>query len=221
MVNKVYSIEGNIGSGKTTLLKILQAHPDFKDVVFVREPVDRWQTVIDNTGSNILEKFYSDKKQYAYPFQELTLMTRFAAIKKAIKNNPGKTIIIERSIWTDKQVFAQMLFDSGDIEDMMFQVYKENFKVIEEDFIVDGFIYMDTNPDKCMERVSKRNRTGETIPLVYLKRCKSYHDDWLNNSLEPNLNNVLKISTSVEFETTPKTLDEIVQNIKQFMKIKL
>ena len=34
----------------------------------------------------------------------------------------------------------------------------------------------------AFERVKKRNRSGETIPLEYLQKCHKYHDTWLNNN---------------------------------------
>ena len=52
---------------------------------------------------------------------------------------------------------------------------------------VDGTIYIYTTPQKCSERVQKRNRTGESIPLEYLETCHRYHDVWLNNSKKPML----------------------------------
>ena len=36
-------------------------------------------------------------------------------------------------------------------------------------------------PQRNVERIIKRNRKGESIPIEYLKRCHEYHENWLNS----------------------------------------
>jgi deoxyadenosine/deoxycytidine kinase len=31
-----------------------------------------------------------------------------------------------------------------------------------------------------MQRITKRGREGETIPLEYIQKCHDYHEDWIN-----------------------------------------
>ena len=55
---KIISIEGNIGSGKSTVVHNLeQKLKNNKDYVFLREPVDIWETIKDQYGKTILENF--------------------------------------------------------------------------------------------------------------------------------------------------------------------
>ena len=62
---KIISIEGNIGSGKTTLLgKLKDKYADNNNIVFLKEPVDDWATITDINGVTMLEKFYSNQKEY-------------------------------------------------------------------------------------------------------------------------------------------------------------
>jgi Holliday junction resolvasome RuvABC ATP-dependent DNA helicase subunit len=52
----IISIEGNIGSGKSTFLSYLKSNNT--KFVFVREPVDEWESVRDTeSGKSIIEKF--------------------------------------------------------------------------------------------------------------------------------------------------------------------
>ena len=55
----IISIEGNIGSGKTTILENLEKRLEQnKSILFLREPLDVWESVKDSqTGENILESF--------------------------------------------------------------------------------------------------------------------------------------------------------------------
>ena len=60
-MSQIYSIEGNIGSGKSTLVRMLKEY--FKDndkIIFADEPVEDWMSVKDNSGEDILSKFYAD-----------------------------------------------------------------------------------------------------------------------------------------------------------------
>ena len=45
------------------------------------------------------------------------------SIRKEIKKNPNAIFISERSLFTDKLVFAKMLFDSGNIELVNYKIY--------------------------------------------------------------------------------------------------
>ena len=46
----------------------------------------------------------------------------------AIKANPNSIFITERSLLTDKYVFAKMLFDQHKIEDVNYQIYLKMFQ---------------------------------------------------------------------------------------------
>ena len=57
---KIISIEGNIGSGKSTVVHNLeQKLKNNQDYVFLREPVDIWQTIKDQYGKTILAVSYT------------------------------------------------------------------------------------------------------------------------------------------------------------------
>lgn len=64
---------GNIGSGKTTLLthvrEILQSKNLNQKIIFLKEPVDVWETIKDEEGKTMLEKFYADQEKYSFAFQ--------------------------------------------------------------------------------------------------------------------------------------------------------
>ena len=183
----IISIEGNIGAGKTTIIENLQkklAHN--KEIIFLREPVDVWDTIRDNNNVTILEKFYENSEKYAFCFQVMAFATRSTNIKTAIKNNPDcKYIICERSLEADNNIFAKMLKDDGKIEDIEYKVYEHFYHNCRDEVKVDGVIYIDSSPSVCLERINKRKRDGEGgIPLDYLENCKKYHDVWLVENKE-------------------------------------
>lgn len=181
----ILAIEGNIGAGKTTLFdhlktNIERTHPTNK-IVFMREPVDIWQSICDATGDSILAKFYRDADKYAFPFQIMAFTTRLALLRKTIDENPDcHMIVCERSLEADKNIFAKMLFMEGRIEDVNYQIYHHLYNSSAMEYKVDAIIYVDADPDVCHNRVHTRNRDGEAgIQLDYLKRCRNYYHDWL------------------------------------------
>lgn len=101
----------------------------FKDdetVIFLKEPVDDWEAIVDEEGQTMLQKFYADQEKYSFPFQMMAYISRLALLRDALKGSPNATIISERSLYTDKLVFAKMLFDMkkiGKIESLTSIIY--------------------------------------------------------------------------------------------------
>lgn len=193
---KIVSIEGNIGSGKSTLLENLRNHyGENSHIIFLREPVDDWEKIKDNNGTTMLKKFYADQEKYSFSFQMMAYISRLKILRDSvnkIKENieyerssesPIYIIITERSLYTDKYVFAKMLFDQGKIEDVCYQIYLNWFDEFAKDFPINYSVYVNTEPEKCYERIHKRARVGEElIPLSYLQECNKYHNEFLDDN---------------------------------------
>ncbi len=200
----IISIEGNIGSGKSTLVNYLKNTLDKNKYIFVDEPVNTWQSITDNKGVDIISKFYEDQEKYAFSFQMLAYISRISAIKKVINN--GKIVITERCVNTDKEVFAKMLYDDNLIEDINYNIYNMWFDEFNKDIKVNKYVYLQTDPVLCSQRIKQRNREGEDINLDYLRKCHKYHEDWISNI--PN-----KIILDGKIQTQDLPIDEII-NIK-------
>ena len=195
---QIISLEGNIGSGKTTLLTNLKKqYENNPNVIFLKEPVDEWSEIKDENGITMLEKFYGDQPKYSFSFQMMAYISRLKILRDVIKNintiklkenkkkeNQTFILITERSLYTDKMVFAKMLFDSGKIEYINYQIYLNWFNTFADDFPVNKIIYVKADPEICYARISKRNRAGENnIPIEYLTSCDNYHNNMLDKSL--------------------------------------
>ena len=143
--------------------------------------MNEWNEIKDVDGTTILEKFYADQDRYSFSFQMLAYITRLMRIKKTIEENDDDCIIItERSVFTDKNVFAKMLYDSGKIENIEYQIYIKWFDYFCKDFPLSGVIYVNTPPDVCHKRIAERQREGEDVIAVeYLRTCGTYHLAWL------------------------------------------
>ena len=206
----IYTIDGNIGAGKSTLLEALKEKvKDNDSIIFVEEPVDLWSQVQVN-GVTILEKFYQDSSKYAFPFQMMAYISRLSSIRKVIKDNPSKIIISERSLLTDKYIFAKMLYDDKKIDDYCYQIYTLWFDEFIKDLPEHKHIYLESSPIIAYERINKRNRQGEnSISIDYLINCHQYHGNFLNN----NQDVILKVN--MDFYNDP--LDEKYKSLINYI----
>lgn len=181
----IVSIDGNIGSGKSTTWGMLkEAYKLRDDVHFVEEPVDSWHKIVDADGVPILTNFYKDKRAYAFRFQMMAYISRLALLRQTVRKHAGRcrVIVTERSVDTDRNIFAKMLHDSGDIAHDEHAIYSMWFDEFIKDLPVAGLVYIRADPETCMGRITKRGREGETIPLEYIQKCHDYHEEWINGS---------------------------------------
>jgi deoxyadenosine/deoxycytidine kinase len=242
---KLISIEGNIGSGKSTLLENLKKH--FKknvNIVFLKEPVDEWSKIKDENGITILEKFYENQEKYSFSFQMMAYISRLKLLKETVQELtksikkitqqiivnyendeetylavPTYIIITERSLFTDKMVFAKMLYDTGKIEHINYQIYLNWFNTFADDFIVNKVVYVRTDPEICYQRIDTRHRDGEdNIPIDYLKSCSQYHENMLNKNLpECVCNDQLVLDGNCNIYKNENILKEWIGLIENFI----
>lgn len=225
----IFSIEGNIGSGKSTLFQLLKKSIDpqeikSKRIIFLEEPVDEWSSIQDTTsGKTILDLFYGNMKDYAFSFQMMAYITRLKNIQDTIKKYPNSTIITERCLHTDKNIFAKMLYDDGMMKSVEYQIYSKWFNHFIKDFPKIYYIFLNTKPSICLERIQKRNRGGESnITLDYLLKLDKYHHEWLfrfNTVSQSGFNRhlMLELSGNKQKENTLSNYNNDILHIRKFI----
>jgi deoxyadenosine/deoxycytidine kinase len=208
-------VEGNIGCGKTTFLKeIINAYKNTTQTSVVFEPVKQWEECVEGS-SNLLEKFYADPPKYAFEFQTYALTTIYALYKA--HNTPF--CIYERSIYTNKHVFGlsakRQYFTAT--QTIIYEHLLNTFinEMANDD--IDYIIYLQSSPEKCLERIKHRNRNGETsITLEYLQHLHELHENWLNNNNNSNHKVIIINSDNVNIAD----YSQIYQNVKKEVYIK-
>jgi deoxyadenosine/deoxycytidine kinase len=129
-----FTLEGLIGAGKSRFLEALQAtfassqksESTRRELTIVDEPVEKWCSTKDEAGKSVLSYFYDDTERYAFLFQINALMTRYGSTLEAndkIEQNmlsgiTSHVLLSERTIGTDRNVFAKMLNGDGKINSM-------------------------------------------------------------------------------------------------------
>jgi deoxyadenosine/deoxycytidine kinase len=208
----IISLDGNIGAGKSTLLNEIRNR--ISNIHYVDEPVGAWTSLKNEEGKNLLELFYEDKKRWAYTFQNCAILTRLKMIQDAIdeiKDEEPQIILTERSVLTDKYVFAEMLYNSGDINSLEWELYNKWFEAFGKKLPVRGIIYLSTSSETAKKRIGIRNRHGEeNIGLDYLEALDNQHKKWINNTDIPTL--ILSTEDGV-------SLDENISKIKEYIEM--
>jgi deoxyadenosine/deoxycytidine kinase len=213
----IISLDGNIGAGKSTLLA--EIRNKLHDVHIVDEPVGQWTALKNAEGKNLLELFYEDKKRWSYTFQNCAILTRLKNIQDAVENLDStlkgpQVIITERSVLTDKHVFAEMLYDAGDIDPLEWELYESWFNIFGKKHPVKAIIYISTSSNTSKERIQIRNRQGEDrIGIDYLDALDKQHKKWIENTNIP----VLTLSTEigVPVEENVEKIKEFIQKLKE------
>ena len=208
---RIISIDGNIGSGKSTLYEFLkEKYKNNKEIGFVEEPVDTWNTVVDEKNVPILTNLYKDTHKYAFRFQMMAYISRLHLLRKAVSSNNYQVIITERSVMTDRHIFAKMLHEDGHISLDEMTIYLQWFDEFLNEVYPSSFVYVRATSKTCDLRIKKRARPGEIIDSAYLQRCHEFHEEWLGSmgdnvvvldadidlSLDPNIH--LEWSTKIE-----------------------
>ena len=185
-------LEGSIGAGKTTLFNKLKiSHPHF---FFIDEPVEEF--------GNMLQLFYRDPKRWAFTFQMKVLMCQVKRLNEVLKvikkRGVDATIISDRSLETNKEIFASMLCIDGLLTVEEFELYLDFYMKVTEDIPFSTWqclkCFIDTPPAICYERIQQRGRAGEDeITMEYLNTLDQRHHNWLDSEQFYTFEEILKI----------------------------
>ena len=216
----IISIEGNIGSGKSTLMENLKEYyKDNNEIIFLREPVDEWSLIKDSNGITILEKFYQDQHKYSFSFQMMAYISRLNVLRttlKSLEQDKKYVIITERSLNTDRYVFAKMLYETFKMEEVNYQIYLTWFDTFSEEFPVHKIVYVKASSEICHMRISKRSRKGEQIiPISYLDTCNQYHE----NMIEKHSQNIqcILLDGNMDIYENTNQIGEWIKQINTFI----
>jgi deoxyadenosine/deoxycytidine kinase len=169
-------LEGNIGAGKTTIGQALAASGEF---AFIEEPTKAWQ---EGFASNMLDLFYSDPHRWAFTFQICAFITRAKTWREVLALTDHRRVVLERSIFCDRSVFAENCYRTGLMSPTEYQLYCGLWDFLASNYCVepDLILYLRTPAEVCLERITSRSRDEEAgIALEYLLQLEGLHDEWL------------------------------------------
>ena len=196
------TLDGNIGAGKSTLLDKIAEKLSY--VTVIPEPVGDWLKMTNEKGESLLSLFYNDTSRWCYTFQNCALLTRLLHTEEIIKNwkptdNKSPIIITERSVLTDRYVFAEMLYKNGKMDKLEWELYMKWFNYYAAHLPVKGIIHLATGSKTAKERIGIRGRAGEeSIPMSYLMDLETQHNKWITESHLPSLQITSEPGTDID-----------------------
>ena len=159
-------IEGQIGVGKTTIGEIVQK----------QFGVPLYRELGNPHTLALLDRFYADKRRWAFTLQIHFLNERFRMIKEIFRNGGG---VLDRSIFGDR-IFAEMLHEDGEMSLEEFATYTTLLdNMLEHVQAPQLLIYLDCSVDTALERIRIRNRGLEPgIARDYLTDLNDRYLKW-------------------------------------------
>ena len=169
------AIAGNIGAGKSTLTNLLAKNFN-------------WTAQFEDVENNpYLNDFYDDMPRWSFNLQIYFLNSRYQQVIE-IKNN-SDTVIQDRTIYEDAEIFAPNLHKIGLMSTRDFENYKSLYGTINSQIKPpDLLIYLKASIPTLVDNIQKRGRDyEENIRLDYLKRLNEFYDSWITNYTQGKL----------------------------------
>jgi len=152
------AVEGNIASGKSTFLELLSKQ---HHVAIFPEPVARWTDV---GGTNLFRDMMEDGPRWMHAFQFFSSLTRVEIAYQAAKA-PASISIMERSLFSERYCFVQMMAEAGSLTQGEFTILNRWFKMLtgrgDPSLELDLIVYIEAEPEVLMQRIRGRGRGGE------------------------------------------------------------
>jgi len=169
---KHIAVAGNIGAGKTTLTEQLSKHY-------------RWIPQFEDVDHNpYLSDFYDDMPRWSFNLQIYFLHGRLNQILDIQRGT--ETIIQDRTIYEDANIFAPNLHEMGLMSKRDFDNYYGFFSTIKAMVQPpDLLIYLKASVPTLVSQIQKRGREyEENIRLDYLKKLNEYYNKWIEGYKE-------------------------------------
>ncbi len=162
-------IAGNIGSGKSSLTNLVAKEFGWKPY---------YEKVNDNP---YLKDFYKDMNRWSFNLQVYFLSHRFRTHKEIL--NKKKSVIQDRSIYEDVEIFARNLYKLGKMKKRDYDNYRQLFNEMTSLLQPpDLLIYLRSSLPKLIKQIKLRGRDFEKdIDTGYLEKLNSSYEKWIMN----------------------------------------
>lgn len=160
------AVAGNIGAGKSTLVEFLSRTYSLRPFF---EP---------NETNPYLVDFYSDMKRWSFHSQ-LYFLARKLRLHQEL-TQAEETVIQDRSIYEDAEVFAENLYRQRKMSARDYQTYRQLYEgIVRELRPPDLMIYLRCSLPALKKRIKVRGRPEEqAIPTAYLTRLQKLYEEW-------------------------------------------
>jgi deoxyadenosine/deoxycytidine kinase len=190
------AIEGVIGAGKTSLAKRIGERLNAK---FIFEQFE---------NNPFLEKFYIDRKRFAFQTQMFFLINRFKQQQELHQEDLFSEHLICDYIFEKDRIFAYMNLSKDELN-----LYESIYPLLARSLRKpDLVIFLQSNTDRLVHNIKKRNRKVErAITRNYLEELsEAYNHYFFRYNSTPLL---IVNSSDIDFVNSNNDFDELFKQI--------
>lgn len=197
---KYVAVAGNIGAGKSSLTGLVAKNFG-------------WEAYYESVDNNpYLSDFYEDMRRWSFNLQIYFLSSRFRHQKEML--NSKKSLIQDRTIYEDVEIFAKNLHQMGLMSDRDYKNYCSLFhEMVHYLKPPDLLIYLRAEVPTLVRQIQQRGRDYEnTIRIEYLERLNGLYEDWISRYSHEKL---IIDSDNLDFVNNGEDLGKVVELIDQ------
>jgi len=168
---KYIAVAGNIGCGKSSLVEFICRNYGVEPFY---EP---------NANNPYIKDFYRDMRVWALKSQLYFLTHKFRIHRDLTERQRNATVILDRTIYEDAEVFASYLHARRLISKRDWQLYWSLYETIRETLRPpDLLIYLRASVRTIRKRIRLRGRQEEQdISLTYVRKLNQLYERWFEN----------------------------------------
>lgn len=190
------AIEGVIGSGKTALAKKIKARLDAK-------------LILEQFEANpFLEKFYTDRRRFAFQTQMFFLINRFKQQEELNQEDLFAQYIVGDYIFEKDRIFAYLNLSGEELK-----LYESIFPLLNRNLRKpDLVVFLQSGVDRLMYNIKKRSRKIErNLTRSYIEELSdAYNHYFFRYNSSPLL---IVNSTEIDFVGNDDDFDELFRQI--------
>ena len=190
------AIEGVIGAGKTSLAKRIGERLSAK---FIFEQFE---------NNPFLEKFYIDRKRFAFQTQMFFLINRFKQQQELHQEDLFSEHLVSDYIFEKDRIFAYMNLSKDELN-LYESIYPLLARVLRKPDLV---IFLQSSTDRLVNNIKKRNRKVErALTRNYLEELsEAYNHYFFRYNSTPLL---IVNSSDIDFVNSENDFDELFKQI--------
>jgi deoxyadenosine/deoxycytidine kinase len=190
------AIEGVIGAGKTSLARK------------IKERLNAELIAEQFEANPFLEKFYGDRKRFAFQTQMFFLINRYKQQQELNQENLFTEFLVSDYLFEKDRIFAYLNLNGEELK-----LYENIFPLLSRNLRKpDLVIYLQSGVERLMYNIKKRSRKIErNLTRSYIEELsEAYNHFFFRYTSTPLL---IVNSTDIDFVNSEKDFDELYKQI--------